>query len=176
MSANIKEQLKELYKLEKKKQNEETPLSMEEVTKYEYLRTYLDEKATVLWDEFQKETIIQRYFQAKKWGDIADDMGVVSEDHVRKASERGIAKIQERVDYEKKEKEIEKQIEKFVKRKEDKTMINEIKTTDLKDCENYSIKLGFTDTEFEEYGKASQLFINSKDKEILLIAERGVSA
>lgn len=176
MSTNIKEQLKELYKLEKKKQNEETPLTMDEVSRYEYLRTYLDEKAQALWDDFQKETIEQRYFHGKKWGDIADNLGVISEDHVRKASERGIAKIQERVDYEKKEKEIEKQIKNFVKKKEVEKMINEIKTTDLKNCENYSIKLGFTDTEFEEYGKASQLFINSKDKEILLIAERGVSA
>ena len=176
MANEIKDMLKELYKLEKKARTENEELSMEEVGRYEYLRSFLDEKAQVLWDDFQKETIEQRYFEGKRWGEIADNMGVLTEDHVRKASERGIARMQEVFEYEKKEKEIEKNIKTFMNEREEEKMLNEIKTTDLKECVDFSIKIGFTDTEFEEWGKASQLFVDNKNKEILLIAQRGISA
>lgn len=176
MANEIKDMFKELYKLEKKARADDGELSMEDIGRYEYLRSFLDEKAQVLWDDFQKDAIEQRYFNGRKWSEVADYMGVLTEDHVRKASERGIARMQEVYEYEEKEKELEKNINIFIDEREDKKMQNEIKTTDLKECVDFSIKIGFTDTEFEEWGTASQLFIDNKNKEILLIAERGISA
>ena len=176
MANEIKDMLKELYKLEKKARAENEGLTAEDTERYEFLRSFLDEKASVLWDDFQKETIEQRYFECKKWGEIADNMGVLTEDHVRKASERGIARMQEVYEYEEKEKIIKENIKIFMEEREERKMLNEIKTTDLKECVDFSIKIGFTDTEFEEWGKASQLFVDNKNKEILLIAERGISA
>ena len=143
-------------------------LSEQERIRFYYLKPIIEKKIEPLQDDI-KMSITKFYIEGKTWSEITDDLISVSEDACRKATTRAVEKLC-KASGEKTSRQIQKRKNNIEKKRGFYKMIYARDLSEKK-YEQYTIKVGFADDYFEEFGDAEHFLLNEKDKTIYLIAE-----